>query len=204
MPFTWNSATRQYYDGTRAIPRSEVRGWIRGLRAASQSQLETISQQYVASEINHAEWAIQYLKEIKDSRTAIRALVSGGKDQVTAREWAQLGGLNKQEFSYFQQFERDVANDLLTDAQILDRARLYSGGIERLYEDLVRQRDVAAGATLAINILGGSKESCSECPALSAAGAIPITDMPEVGFRECGPGCNCEVQYLTAAEAATV
>jgi hypothetical protein len=160
--------------------------------------MESIAKGYLEHR-NTAELAVSMRDEIRSMHTALAMVAQGGRDQMTNSSWAKVGNVVKTENTYLRGFERDVANGLQSDAQILARAISYAESGYRTYENGVLQREKDAGTGFARRVLDADAENCEDCPGLATEEFLPITEVAEIGDSICQSRCRCQIEYMEAA-----
>jgi hypothetical protein len=197
MPTNWNPKTRTFVRDGKPIPPDAVRRFVLDTVESAKSRMESIAKGYNG---NTAALFTEMRDEIRNMHTALAMVAQGGREQMTLSSWAQAGNRIKSEIGYLRGFERDVANGLQSDAQILARAIKYASAGYVTYEQSVFAREKAAGIEYVKWTVDESAENCSGC--LEAAGVHPIDDAPEIGSHECNSNCRCSLEYLDNEDVA--
>lgn len=194
MPdYQFNPKTRQYSQGKKQIPRSQIRGWIKDANEKQRARLEKIGQAFTSGRINRSEAELRAITEITKHNSAVAVIANGGREQMTAKSWARAAGPVKNERGFLRELFLSFDRGEVTKEKVASRLLNYADAPARYYEGLFRDYAKDAGLKKEKNVLGGSEKSCSECPGLSAMGEVPIGSHPPVGSRACGPGCNCSI-----------
>lgn len=193
--YTWDAATHSYRAGKNVLTQAEVRGFVDAAIKQARNEARAIAEAFLEHG-NSAEFEVGMKALLKNEHLALSMIANGGRDQMTAREWGKVGSVIKDQYGYLEAFGRQIdADEITLGPGFLSRAESYASFGSHVYENFVRDGMIEAGMTEAFNSLGGSAQSCAECPALEATGWMPIEDMPEIGERECSVGCNCSIEY---------
>jgi hypothetical protein len=191
--YTFDAKKRTYYQGKRAIPRSQIRDWIKQANDAQRQRLEKIGKAFTSGAINRSEAEIRATLEITKHNSAVAVIANGGREQMTAQAWGRASGPVKSERGFLRELFLSFDRGEVTKEKLATRLGNYADAGERTYTNLFRDYAKDAGLTREKNILGASEKSCSECPGLSAQGEVAIGSLPSVGNRICGPGCHCSI-----------
>lgn len=192
--YNWNASNRTYSTGRSALTQAEVRGYVDAAISQARNEARVIAEAYLKHR-NSAEFETAMKALLKNEHLSLSMIANGGRDQMTPKLWGRAGAVIKDQYAYLENFGRQIDRGEVSDAALLARAESYANFGGQLYENFVRDGMVDAGMSEALNTIGGSVHSCSDCPSLSAAGWIPIADMTPVGERACSVGCNCSVSY---------
>ena len=195
MPdYQFNPKNRTYYDGKRAIPRSQIRGWLKDANEAQRKRLEKIGKAFSSGKINRSEAELRAIAEITKHNSAVAVIANGGREQMTAKAWGRAGSTAvKPERAFLRELFLSYDRGDVSKEKLASRLGNYADAPGRYYEGLFRDYAKDAGLKKEKNVLGGSEKSCSECPSLSAMGEVAIGTLPPCGSRACGPGCNCSI-----------
>src|SRR5688572_4912620 len=100
--FQWSVSRQQYlYSSSgQVVSRDAIRGWVEQTIDKAKGNLEAIAKLRQAEKINNAEWVIRSGKEIKNLHRSLAIIANGGKEQMTASTWAQVGGNLRREFGF--------------------------------------------------------------------------------------------------------
>lgn len=191
--FIFNPQNRTYYQGKRAIPRSDIREWIKQANDAERARLAKIGSDFSSGIINRSEAELRAIAEITKHNSAVAVIANGGREQMTVKAWGRAAGPVKAERGFLRELFLSFDRGDVTKEQIATRLQNYSDAPSRYYENLFRDYAKDAGLKIEKNISGGSERPCSECPALTAAGDVPIGSTPAVGNRACKNGCGCRI-----------
>lgn len=202
--FKWSLGKRQYfYTNGKVVSSATLKSWVEQAVSQAKTNLRAIGQALLDGTISKPEFAIQSAEEIKNLHRALSFLANGGKSQMDASSFGKLGSELKQELGYLARFSSAVDNvdiSTLGDA-FLNRIESYGEAGRFTYQAAVRAREIDAGGMEEINVLGASANSCNGCLDESALGYQPAGTLSEPGDRECGPGCNCTIEYREASAA---
>lgn len=196
--FTWNPYMRTYVpvEG-EPVDTSDVRRELASIRRATSDRLGDLAKQVMEGDLtNLAEFAIEFKDEMRSLYIATHVLARGGVDQMTQREWGQLGSALREQYKYANAFVRDIENGTI-GMPIDQRISLYTEsawGAAGEFESVLRDREMLLGS-MERRVLGDSKESCDDCIEAANMGWQPPGILPDIGDTECGIGCNCSFEF---------
>ena len=80
---------------------------------------------------------------------------------------------------------------------IASRAAKYASAVFITFSNALQeaQTEGANEKEMLCRLVQNSKEGCPECNADAAAGWMPVSEMGEIGSRECGDFCLCEIEF---------
>lgn len=97
-----------------------------------------------------------------------------------------------QRFERMMQQVRDGTQKM--DGTFVRRVQMYTDAGRQTF-DVVNRVGQARDGFLECQNVTTAKESCGECPALSARGFVPLPQMPPIGTRECLTNCKCYLRF---------
>lgn len=199
MSVAWNKEKHRYERDGKPIPPSSIRKMVLATIERAKERMRGIASQLVNGTINRPAWFLASRNEVKRMHTALAMLAQGGRAQMDAGSWGRAGQMIRSELNYLRGFERDIANELRSEAQILADAIKYSDAGYKLWSNMVLEREKKLGTGFARRILDEGTEHCEDCPALATEEFIPITEVAEIGASSCGSFCHCDIEYAEAA-----
>lgn len=201
--FQWSVSKRVYTwkSNGRVVTQSRLRDWVAELVTNTRGELRKIGERLIAGEINRAQWALDVGQTLRNEHRALAMLSAGGRDQMTNSLWSSLGGRLQGELRFFNSFASQIDNTELDTlgARFLNRLESYADSARFTYERSVRARETAVGGQQERNVLGGSANSCGGCIEASDQEWVEAGTLSEPGDRECGPGCNCTIEFREAS-----
>jgi hypothetical protein len=197
MPVEWNKQTRRYEKGGKSIPPETVRRWVLETVEQAKANLKAIGEGFTTHR-NTAEWVTASRSELRRMHTALAMVAQGGRSQMDVKAWGRVGNMIKSEANYLRQFERDLANGKVSDAQLLARVLAYGEGGYKVYQNMVKAREAEAGM-FARRVLGASEKHCDDCLEAASPDFVPAHEVREIGDSQCGSLCHCDVEFAEAA-----
>ena len=198
-PFQWFVSRRVYIwkSNGRVVTPARLNQWVEKAMSGTSEEMRQVGLKLIAGEINRAEWAIESGEQIRNLHRSLGMLAAGGRNQMNARRWGQVGGVLQRELAYFNRFASYVDNQDIENLgeRFLSRTQKYAQAGWATWQNAVRARETEHGGMLEQNLLGASTHSCSECIAQSELGFVPVGELVPIGERICGPNCNCFIEY---------
>lgn len=192
--FTFDKATHAYTDASgKRLSQADLRGYVDKAVESARGQARKIAEDFLTHR-NSAEFETAMKALLKNEHLSLSMIANGGREQMTQSLWAKAGNVIKSQYQYLEAMGRSLDAGEISDAQLLARSELYANAGIGTFESFIRDGMAEIGMIEALNILGGGNH-CSECPALTDAGWMPIEDMPMPGERECRVNCLCSVDY---------
>ena len=163
--------------------------------------LGSVGQLLLDGKINLKAWQQQTAETLKILHTQQYLLGVGGQKALQKSDYLEVGRELKSQYQYLRNFAIDLTQGKMTPAQFSARLAMYADAAKVSF---FRGEKVAAGRTGFTHgrrILGIS-EHCSDCPAITALGIVPIEELILPTQRcSCKIRCKCKIIYLTGEEA---
>ncbi len=173
------------------------------LVAATLAALVVLAHRRALGAVTQADWLLQVKQLLLHAHLTAAALARGGFAAIDHDTAMLVGERLAEQFGYLDAFAAHVQGAGRVAASVTGQdfgaaatARLmqYGGAaIRGTFSAVVRQDAGKRGLTQERNVLGSS-DPCTECPALSAQGWVPLGSLPEIGSRVCHGNCACTIQ----------
>ncbi len=139
--YYWNP-TRQHYENAKtgeAVAHTQIREWVDTSVAGSKARVRSISEKFVAGEIDLPAWQTQIQAEIKGAHTAMSEIASGGRAQFTATQAGRLGIRLREQYKYLNEFGLAIdRGDVALGDGLIARSELYAEAERATYEGIRR------------------------------------------------------------------
>ncbi len=199
--YRWNPGSERYIAPSgQFVSRAAVRATLDVVLEVQQNRVRTLTSGVVSGDVSLTDWRSGMVTALKTSHLEALAVARGGWAQVRQSDYEWAGGQRvRPQLTYLQKFHDDIASGIvpLNEASIASRAMMYIENGRGTNREAERLMGVERGATEERNQLGGSQDPCSECPALSDMGWVPIGSLPQVGARACLSRCKCWIATRT-------
>lgn len=161
----YDAATQQYSDARTgsAITDEDLQGLRDEFLDGQQRRIETLMTELSEQRIALSYWENSMRSVIKDSHGVAYVLGRGGRNNMTPGDWGRIGRFVREQFTYLNDFARDIAGGQVSQAQAQARANLYVGSARAA---------MARGAA-------------------AAAGGLSLPAYPGDGSTPCLGNCRC-------------
>jgi len=196
VPYTWDKATRKYYDDKgKPISQGEVRR--RGLRVVNKSSaaLAELAEEYTEGKIVFEEWAVGMREAVKAVHSAMVQLAYGGKESMGPMERGRLGAVIRDQYKYLGGFLLEVETGQVEGDGLRARAEMYAEASWGSHESSVAAREKAAGATEERSFMEPEATHCQDCFDEASKGWVPIGSLVPIGSRQCLARCQCNMEF---------
>jgi len=123
------------------------------------------------------------------------ALVSGGWDQVTQRDYGRVGAMLRGQYAKLAGLTGEIAAGTVSPAQAMNRTHMYLGETRSLAISVEREHlpPPPPGKTrIERRILDPQAAHCVQCPGYYRAGWQPAGTLPSPGMAcDCDGNCRC-------------
>jgi hypothetical protein len=201
LPHDYSTNKRQYRNSNGYISRREVKKAIDRLSKHVTKESARIAKVFEdggsAAEFNSA------MRELLKSAHIVSSSVGrGGRQQMTAADWARVGRKINWQYKYLDRFSRQLERGKF--ANTVNRARQYVNAVYISYSDslMTAQKEFIEGGgdsnpkgEMLCYLEQNSEEGCEECTADADAGPMPVSEMGEIGTRICGDFCKCLIIF---------
>lgn len=206
-PRTHRYHTRLANGRQQFVARAEVMRLLDANVNARESLLTGITQQAIDGRLSPAVWQATMQQELKRLYLQNRALGAGGWDRLTAQDFGHVGGRLQSEYRHLRNMAQQIANGEVSEAQALNRLRMYLGNARREYwlAEREHRRPSAPGKAIIERRRLGIADHCKDCIRYNqmgwqAQGVLP----PPTVDSECGGNCRCslDAKEIDAADVA--
>lgn len=183
----YNEKTRQYERDGVVITAVMLRELIDKLTTYTRLRARRLGARLEAGEISPGQFA-EAMTELLTSAHVIAEVVSGRNDLNKVKEkvsWQKR---------YLSKFVASVAAGTVISG-IAARAGSYISAIYPTYATGRFEERKQVEREMQCRLVTHSKEGCSECAADESAGWMPVSEMDEIGTRECGDYCLCTIEF---------
>jgi len=177
----------------RLVARQAITDLLRDVADGAGNRLAALGRSAVRGDLTPSQFYELMQQEVKYAYNACAALAAGGWDRLTAREWGGNGIRLRAQYAYLRDFAQEIAAGKLTEAQAAARASTYGDSAYSRYWELDRQKQEAAGVTMARWQTMADDRVCPSCLELERKGFQPIASLPNPGTIH--PGCRCDLVY---------
>lgn len=164
----------------------------------SQEEVAELTVRLQEGEISLARWQQSMARALKDAHLNAGALTKGGFENLSQRDFGQIGGRIRDELEYLRGFVEDIEDGAQNlDGSAIRRAKMYPGKARKTHHKLHRREMQKIGYNQEKNVLGIA-EHCSECVELTTRGDdgwVPNGTLTPIGDRTCLSNCKCSIQY---------
>jgi hypothetical protein len=210
MGWAWNGKAGRYYDTDTGRFLSNARALeliqadIDFTAAATDRLAGYVSEGLISPDT----WREAMRREIKLQYTRQYELGIGGRGRMLPRDWGSVGGMIQDQYRYLDGFYADL--DVLSEAQIRARSRMYVNSAREAYERAHGRVAEGLGYTEVQWILGPVlTDHCPDCEArqgmgwqVSLEGGFPTASGPSWpgdGSTVCLTNCNCSLEHRDPA-----
>jgi hypothetical protein len=188
----------------RVRTRAELRREIDGLVSHTKREAKRLAQSVYSGKITAVEFDIAMRELLKSGHIVAASVGRGGRDRMSARDWGKVGQKIKWQYGYLTKFSRKIARDILSEAASANRVQLYADALHvtfyRSFYDEMKDRPEDQptgkdGKPLLVKLVQNSMEGCPDCKADADEGWMELDEMGELGSRECGDFCKCDLVF---------
>ena len=195
--FRWDTTVARYRDNRtgRFVAESRILETAEGFANFTQRNMGNITQRYLDGRIDLNAWQSAMRQEIKDAHLVNAMAGRGGRNAMTQADWGRSGARLRQQYGYLDNLAWERYNGTVTDAQMMTRAKMYSGASRTSYYDGKTAAYQAAEFTEERRVLNPA-EHCADCIAYAGLDWQPIGSLPEPGqASQCLSNCKCNKEY---------
>lgn len=200
--FRWDSQAARYRDNRtgRFVAETRILDVAEGFAEFTQLNMERATGRYLSGAITLIAWQGIMRQEIKDAHLVASMAGRGGRDSMTQGDWGRAGARLRQQYGYLDNMTWERFNGTLSDAQMLQRAQMYSSASRTAYYDGKTAAYKAADFRQERRRLNPA-EHCQSCVVFAGLGWQPIGTLPPPGQQsECLSNCKCTMEFRTAFE----
>lgn len=195
---TYNITTRQYErDDGSVITAAELRAMFDTLDAETKKQLRAVSRKRENGDITTDQWAEAILAILVAAHIVSISLGKGGIERVTQADWDKVQEKIAWQSGYLSKWVNRITAGLflVTAGAIAARAVQYAGSLYPMFANTRFRERKEADREMLCRLITHSKEGCPECAADEAIGWMPVSEMGEIGTRECENWCLCTIEF---------
>ena len=96
--------------------RAQVQGWVTENIALAQNSVDSLATMMADDLIRVGDWQAVMRQQIKQSYIEQYITGKGGIEQMTQADWGSIGGQLSEQFSYLDNFAKEVAEGKLSEA----------------------------------------------------------------------------------------
>lgn len=197
--FTYSRETKRFVDAAgEGVEDRVVRSALDEALEEAADEVAKLTTRLADGEMSLARWQQSMARHVKDAHLNAGALTKGGWDELTQRDFGQIGGRIREELEYLQGFAEDIEDGAQAlDGSAIRRARMYPKKARKTHHKLHRREMQKIGYNQEKNVLGIA-EHCSECIELTTRGDngwVPNGTLTPIGDRICLSNCRCSVKY---------
>lgn len=205
MPYDYDKRKRRYRspDGSY-VTREELRALIDKLTAFVTKRTASIARKFDAGTITAAEFNELMREVLKAGHIVASSVGRGGRQQMEAADWARVARKIKWQYGFLDRLSKKLASGTISKAMTISRAKAYSSAIYISFADSLRvtvDEAIELGGIekneILVRLETNSAESCPGCAADEAEGWMELESMRELGERECGDFCKCDLIFST-------
>jgi hypothetical protein len=158
--------------------------------------LVSLTQRMLDGTLSIADWQVRFAQALKDAYLTAAMIGRGGRAMMTWADYGSVGGRLRMEYKFLDQFAQEIKLGLLSENQILARARLYAQSLRTAYWNGVRARNLATGTKTKERRVLHPAEHCVDCVGYASQGWVPIGTLPSPGLgSECLHHCKCTMEF---------
>lgn len=201
-PYDFDPNKRSYRNNGEYVSRRETREKIDKLTEFIKREAGRIAKRYDAGTINAAQFNAEMRELLKAGHIIASSVGRGGLERMTLADWGKVGNKIKWQYSFLDKMTRKLANGAIANTS--SRAKSYASAIYVSYADSYLQTnrefiesggDNNPNGEILCRLVTNSKEGCVECAADESLGWIPVSEMDEIGTRQCGDFCLCDIEF---------
>lgn len=198
MPIKYDQQLKAFLtNADDVVRRSEVRNEIHKLSTFVADESSKLAERLLAKDITIDQFRDKMGELLKSGHIIAASIGKGGRDKMTAADWATVGAKIKWQYGYLDKFARKLRAGTVTKPMSAYRARLYSESLwisfsHTHYQNMTK---IPGDTRPRVRLIINSAEGCVECAADAARGWINVDDMGELGTRICGDFCKCDLEF---------
>lgn len=194
--FSWSEKAGRFRDESgRFVPEARVRGGVDATVDRVSTRLQNSAKGLRDGSVSIEAFRDELFRGVKDVHIASGLAAYGGREAMTPERWGYLGSRTRAQYGYARKFIASIVDGTQPlNGRLAVRAAMYAEAGRTTYEEVRAREAKRRGYTEERNILH-SRESCSQCRALSGQGWVEIGKLPPIGTRECMSRCRCTIEY---------
>ena len=195
--WSYDRNTGRYRDERgRFLSKEAVGKLVDGRIGKLEAQLQRFTRMLSNGSITLEQWQGSVREAIKIAHIQAAIIGHGGKASMGRAEYGRIGQRLRAEYSYLQNFVRDLLDGRVSGAMAVARIGLYAQSVRGSYWEGSEARQKERGFSLMRRILDNQAQHCQDCIDYAARGMVPIGTVPLPGQRcACRARCKCSVTY---------
>lgn len=193
---TYNPQQKRFERDGVPVTSEELRTLIDRLTLQTQRKARRLSERLERGEITRDAWLVAMATLLRASHVVAASVGSGGYNRVTEERWRKVEKKVTWQGQFLTAFGIAIAAGAVVGS-IASRAAKYASAVFITFSNALQeaQTEGANEKEMLCRLVQNSKEGCPECNADAAAGWMPVSEMGEIGSRECGDFCLCEIEF---------
>ena len=195
--YSWIKRTQQYRRIKTGTPVSRA-SILKKLDRSINGRDERIQKHVIAAmegRISPNSFGVMEHLLLKRQALQSVALVSGGWDQLTQRDYGRVGAMLRGQYAKLAALTEEIAAGTVSPAQAMNRTHMYLGETRSLAISVEREHLPlpAAGKTrIERRLLDPAAQHCRQCPEYYRSGWQPAGTLPSPGQAcDCMGNCRC-------------
>ena len=195
--WSYDRATGRYRDEKgKFLSKVAVAALVDGRINKLSANLKRFTKMLADGSITLDQWQGSVREAIKAAHIQTAIIGHGGRDGMGSAEYGRIGQSLRQEYSYLQNFARDLLERRVSRAMAIARIGLYAESVRSSYWEGANMRQEKQGYSLMSRILDAQAQHCQDCLDYASRGLVPIGSVPLPGQRcACRARCKCRVEY---------
>ena len=180
----------------RFLSQKAVETLVDGRIDKLDATLRRVTKMMAEGNITLDQWQGSVREAIKAAHIQAAIIGHGGRDSMGSAEYGRIGQRLRSEYAFLQNFANEILGGRISAPMAVARISLYAHSVRGSYWQGLELRKQSEGYGMMRRILDPQAQHCSDCPAYSARGIVPIGTLPMPGQRcACRARCRCTVQF---------
>lgn len=195
--WTWNPKLQRYQGANgRIIGQAQMVEKRNEFVEAQKAEVVKLVNRMADKEITWNQWVREMQTVIRLTHMDLLSLGSGGRGQVTQKQWDDLAFKTlPTQYDFLKDFAHKILDGQYSRLQVLLYAQQYIGTAVASYDNGRRGAARQAGFTLERNVLDAQAEHCNGCQTATNRGWVPIGSLYPPGQRDCLGNCRCHLEF---------
>lgn len=190
---TYNPKTKRYEDDGNPIEQAAIIALIHKLTDRAKVEAKRLTARLQDGSLSREQWQ-EAMQSLLTSAHIIAASVGkGGRDNVT--DWSKVEKKIDWQAGFLGAFGAAVVAGSVSAARAAQRAASYADAAYVTFSNADVERKAGGEREMLCRLVQNSQEGCSECQSDAAEGWMPVSEMGELGTRECGDWCKCYIEF---------
>lgn len=196
--WTYDGKTNRYRDAKgKFLSKAAIEKLVDKRIDKLESLLRRFTRMLIDGQITLDQWQGSVREALKTAHIQAAIVGHGGKDGMGSAEYGRIGQRLRGEYTYLQNFVRDLLSRNVSAPMALARIGLYAQSVRGSYWQGEELRQQKQGYSLMKRILDSQAQHCQDCLNYAAQGIVSLGTLPLPGQRcECGARCRCSVRYF--------